>query len=158
MKSSETGGPRTKNSSRRRSTFAAGGPVGRSGSHFLCVGDELIERFAPSIVKAHLLMSLAAVLVFMHCESGIFGPASLRLERDDRRKGKRVGSLARRTVTRGKRNRPNKRFVFDDFEIAADVRKVLSFGRAHHKAKHAAGAQIDLAIDRRPGRRREPLL
>src|SRR5438034_4116183 len=158
MRSSETGGPRTKNSSQRRSTFAAGGPAGGSGSHFLCVADELIERFAPSIVKAHLLMSLAAVLVSMHSESAVFCPASARLECDDRRKRERVGALARWTIAGCQGNGPNKLFVFEDLEIAADVREVLSFGRAHHKAKNAAGAQIDLAIHRRPGRRREPLL
>src|ERR1700730_1966532 len=109
--------------------------------NFLDIGDELIERFSPSLVEAHILVSLAAFFVSMHRKSGIFCPASLRLERDDRRKGERVGSLARRAIARGEGNRPNELLVFDDFEIATDVREVLSFGRTHYKAKHAAGAQ-----------------
>src|SRR6266481_7495762 len=92
-------------------------------SNFPDIGDELIERFSPSFVEAHLLVSFTAFFVSMHGESGVFCPASLWLERDDRRKGESVGSLARWTIAGRKGNRPNELLVFDDFEIAADVRK-----------------------------------
>src|SRR3984893_3629389 len=157
MKSSGTGGPCTKNSCRRVPP-SEGARIGFSCLNFPDVGDELIKRFSPSLVEAHILMSFTAFFVSVHRESGIFCPASLRLERDDRRKGGRVGGLARRAIARGEGNRPNELLVFDDFEIATDVREVLSFGRTHYKAKHAAGAQIYLAIHRRPRCRREPLL
>src|ERR1700730_755156 len=157
MKSSGTGGPCTKNSCRRVPP-SEGARIGFSCLNFPDVGDELIKRFSPSVVEAHILMSFTAFFVSVHRESGIFCPASLRLERDDRRKGERVGSLARRTVAGGKGDRPHELLILDDFEIAADVREVLSFGRTHYKAKHAARAQIYPAIHRRPRCRREPFL
>src|ERR1700758_3050143 len=86
-RSSETGGPRTRNSSHRRS--APGRRVALPCSHFFRVGDELIKCFAPSLIEAHLFVSFAAGLVPVHGESRIFCPASLRLERDDRRKDDR---------------------------------------------------------------------
>src|SRR6266404_4193623 len=128
MKSSETGGPCTKNSCQRRPALSGEPRLNFPYLHFLGVGNELIKRFSPSLVEAHFLVSLAAVIVSMHGESGISCPASLRLERDDRRKGERVGSLARRAIARGEGNRPNELLVFDDFEVAANVREFLSFG------------------------------
>ena len=129
MKSSETGGPCTKNSSQRRPTLPAEARVGFPGSHFLCVGNELIEAFSPSVVEAHLLVSFAAFFVPVHGESGIFRPASSRLERDDRRKGEQRRAARSTDDSQAQGNRPNELLVFDDFEIAADVREFLSFGR-----------------------------
>src|SRR3984893_12983661 len=157
MKSSGTRGPCTKNSCRRVPP-SEGARIGFSCLNFPDVGDELIKRFSPSVVEAHILVSLAAFFVSVHGESGILRPASLRLQGDDRGKGERVGSLARRTVAGGKGDRPHELLILDDFEIATDVREVLSFGRTHYKAKHAARAQIYLAIHRRPQCRREPFL
>ena len=47
--------------------------------HALGAGNELIERFAPSLVEPHFLMSFAAFFVSMHGERRIFRPASLWL-------------------------------------------------------------------------------
>src|SRR4051812_12252708 len=121
MKSSETGGPRTKNSSQRRSA-RWGRRLGVSRSHFFRVGDELIEGFAPSLVEAHLLVSFAAFFIPVHREGRICCPASLGLERENRRKddrcaGESVGRLARRTITRSEGNRPHELSVFDNFKI-----------------------------------------
>src|SRR6266487_2677591 len=105
MKSSETGGPRTKNSCQRRPALPGEGCCSLPSSHCSGVGDQLIERFSPSLVEAHFLMSFALVFASMHDESAIFCPASLRLERDDRGEGQIVGSLARRPIARSQRNR-----------------------------------------------------
>src|SRR5215813_12416641 len=142
MKSSETGGLCAKNSRQRRPTLRGEPRVGSSCLHLLCVGDELIKRFAPPVIEAHFLVSLAAVFVPVHRESSIPRPASLWLEGNDRGEGECVGSLARRTVAWGEGNRPNELFVFDDLEIAADVRKFLSFRRTHYCAKDAAGTKV----------------
>src|ERR1700730_17268811 len=110
MKSSGTRGPCTKNSCRRVPP-SEGARIGFSCLNFPDVGDELIKRFSPSVVEAHILMSFTAFFVSVHRESGIFCPASLRLERDDRRKRERGGALARRAKAGGKANRP-KGFLF----------------------------------------------
>src|SRR5262249_1419085 len=57
-----------------------------------------------------------------------------------------------------KRHGPHQLAVRHDLEETADIRYVLAFRRAHHRAEDAAGAKVDLAIDRFPRRRREPFL
>ena len=56
------------------------------------------------------------------------------------------------------RHRPYQLAVRHDFEEAADVGYVLTFRRAHDGAEDAAGVKVDFAVDRCPGRRREPFL
>src|SRR5258706_8533365 len=128
------------------------------------VRHQLFERRSPAVVKAHLLMLLAAALILMHDQRGVARTPGMRLHRNHGRKTKwltladRGAAQALRTKPRPEHIGPGEPPVFDNFEIAADIGMVLSLGGLHHGAKDAAGTQIDFAIHGFPRRRGEPVL
>src|SRR5262245_1388177 len=126
--------------------------------HRLRRGDELIERLAPALAEAHAVMGVAALLVLMHGERGVFRSFSVRLHHDDRGEGRNIEGRIGRPEAGRKRHRPNELAVRHDLEEAADVGYVFAFRRAHHRAEDAAGTKVDFAIDRFPRRRHEPFL
>jgi hypothetical protein len=101
------------------------------------------------------------VFVAVDAGGGVFGAGfALGLELDD------GGEEAVEAVVFGGGGRPvsgeegvgpDEFFLRDDFQVAAEVGEVLSFGGAHDGAEDAAGAEIDLAIDGLPGCGGEPL-
>src|SRR5262249_27597274 len=126
--------------------------------HRLRRSNELIERLAPPVAEAHAIVRIAILLVLMHGEGGVFRSFSVRLHHDDRGEGRNVEGGIGRPVAGRKRHGPHQLAVRHDLEEAADVGYVLTFRRAHHRAKDAGGAKVDFAIDRFPWRRREPFL
>src|SRR5678815_2723894 len=98
---------------------------------------ELIERRAPAIVKSHVGVFFAAVLVFVHHQRRVLGSLSLCLKRDKCRKDEPstrggIGLLTGRTEARLQRIGPAQPFVPGDFEIAPQVRILLPFRRTHY--------------------------
>jgi hypothetical protein len=51
-----------------------------SSSHLLREGDELVEGFAPTVVKAHLRVLLGDLFVAVDRDRGVFGAGAVRLE------------------------------------------------------------------------------
>src|SRR5262245_36714173 len=126
--------------------------------HRLRHGDELIERLAPALAEAHAIVRITILLVLMHGKRGVFRSFSVRLHHDDRSKGRNIEGGIGWPVAGRKRHGPDELAVRHDLEETADIRDVLTFRRAHHRAEDAAGAKVDFAIDRFPRRRREPFL
>src|SRR5262245_13799194 len=126
--------------------------------HRLRRGNELIERLAPPVAEAHAIVRIAILLVLMHGKRGVFRSFSVRLHHDDRGEGRNVEGGIGWPVAGLERHGPDELAVRHDLEEAADVRYVLTFRRAHHRAEDAAGAEVDFAIDRLPRGRREPFL
>src|SRR6516165_9313186 len=121
-------------------------------------GDELIERLAPPVAKTHAIVRIAILLVLMHGEGGVFRSFSVRLHHDDRGEGGNIEGGVGWPVAGLKRHGPHQLAVRHDLKEAADIRDVLTFRGAHHRAEDASGAKVDFAIDRFPRRRREPFL
>src|SRR5207248_119949 len=133
------------------------------GLHALDDGNELLERLSPTLLESHLLVFLATLLVPVHDEGGIPRPIAVRFQGEDRRERELLtfGSLGRRRggpIARCEGIGPDELFVRDDLEETTDAGELLSLRRAHHRTKDPARAQIDFAIDRRPGRGGEPFL
>jgi hypothetical protein len=98
----------------------------------------------------------------MNDHGGVLRPRPMGFERDDCREYKCGMSIDRlslgRSVARLQGVRPDQLLVGNHFQIAAKVGEFFAFGRSHHRAENAARTQIDFAIDRLPGCRREPML
>src|SRR6516225_3316895 len=106
-------------------------------------GDELIERLAPPVAEAHAIVRIAILLVLMHGKRGVFRSFSVRRHHDDRGEGRNVEGGIGWPVAGPERHGPDELAVRHDLEEAADVRYVLTFRRAHHRAEDAAGAEVD---------------
>src|SRR6266436_2434388 len=105
--------------------------------HLLRRGDELIERLAPAFAETHAIVRVAILLVLMHGKRGVFRPFSVRLHHDDRGEGRDIEGGIGRPVAGLKRHGPHQLAVRHDLEEAADVRYLLTFRRAHHRAEDA---------------------
>jgi hypothetical protein len=118
----------------------------------LNMSDELIESRSPTVVKAHLLMPLSSCLIPMNGYRGVPGPLPFRLQRYDRCQK----WIFRWAVPRKKCIGPDEPLVRNDFQVAANIRKLLPVRRPHYRPENSPGAQIYLAFRNGPGRRREP--
>src|SRR5262245_10693870 len=117
--------------------------------------DELIERRAPPLVEAHLLVRGPGLGRAVHGDRPVSRAGTGRLQRDD---GSEREVADHRPESGTKRRRPHEAPIFDHLEYAARVLvDGLTLGRAHHRTEDPAGTQIDLALDRFVGLRREPL-
>src|SRR5262245_18120813 len=123
--------------------------------------DQLVEALVPAEVEAHVLVLLPLGLAAVEDSHGVVRLPGALLKGEDGGEGhiavatRLAGGGA---VARPEDAGPHDLLVPDDLEEAADARMVLAFRRAHHRAKDAAGARIELALDGRPGLRCPPFL
>lgn len=111
--------------------------------------NQLIKRLAPSVNESHLGVLPASGFVGMNHRGGVLRAVGVRGQCKHRGESKTahvfcLGDSRRQWTKIGaERIGPDQFFVGDDFEITADIRKLLSLGRAHHGTEDAPGAQID---------------
>jgi hypothetical protein len=94
-------------------------------SHLFDVGYEPIESRSPTDVEPHLLVLLSSGLIPVNGHGGVPCPSPSRFQRYDRREERILrGAIAGKELVG-----PDQSLIRNDFQIAANVGKLLSVRR-----------------------------
>src|SRR5689334_4223001 len=85
-------------------------------SHRLREGDELVEGFSPTVVKAHVRVFFGGFLVAVDRYRGVLRAGAVWFERDHRGKERHITGCVLRAVAGLERGGPDEFFVLDRFE------------------------------------------